>query len=310
MENRIMASLDSLLTLSSGLKGADLATIGINGSSLGITPASLGVTNAEDRLFKEVTDGSRRPHMIPTISSMTYRNGGWSYGWSSGEAWTSYYAYHNSEPDAERSFWMALGTNSRNNTLSYSDVGENRVIEYATNSTVGGFEMISILDNRSNYNPIRFRLMFIRNHHPTLTKTVTVWGHYTSYWSSGHEGSAFAWGIPNVNGSYNNVTRINWTTPGQRTGGNSNYTWSHARAIPPKTTIVAMQVSSGYYWRSNQHMMNNKFYELNSTFSDFWIQPDLKMTQAASVYNDQLSEFNVYNAYRVWNKTAELFGDR
>ena len=45
-----MASLDTLLTLSSGLKASELATLGVTGASLGITPESLGVTNAEDRL--------------------------------------------------------------------------------------------------------------------------------------------------------------------------------------------------------------------------------------------------------------------
>lgn len=305
-----MASLKRLINLSSGIDNTELANLGITGTGLGITPASLGVTNAEDRLFKEVTDGSRRPHMIPTLSSMHYRNGGWSYGWSSSDPWTNYYNYFNGVIDCERAFWMALGTNTRQNTLGYSDTGENRVVEYATNSVVGGFEMISILDNRSNYNPIRFRVMFLRNHHPTETKNVSVWGHYTAYWSSGYEGSGFAWGKPNVNGSYQNTTSINWSIVGQRTGGNSNYTWGHTTAIPPKTTIVVLQASSGYYWRSNQHMMNNKFYDLHNTFADFWIQPDLKMTQAASIYNDHNNEYNVYNSYRIWNKTAELFGER
>lgn len=305
-----MASLKRLISLSSGIDNTELANLGITGTGLGITPASLGLANAEDRLFKEVTDGSRRPHMIPTLSSMHYRNGGWSYGWSSGDPWTNYYNYFNSAPDAERAFWFALGTNTRQNTLGYSDTGENRTVEYATNSVVGGFEVISILDNRSNYNPIRFRAMFLRNHHPTTAKSVSVWGHYSAYWSSGYEGSGFAWGVPNVNGSYQNVTGINWSIVGQRTGGNSNYTWGHTVTIQPKTTIVVIQAASGYYWRSNQHLMNNKFYDLHNTFSDFWIQPDLKMTQAASIYNDHNNEFNVYNSYRVWNKTAELFGDR
>jgi len=70
-----MASLDSLITLSSGLKAADLATIGVTGASLGITPASLGVVDAESRMFREVTDGSRRPYMIPTITKGTSLGG-------------------------------------------------------------------------------------------------------------------------------------------------------------------------------------------------------------------------------------------
>ena len=55
MENRIMASLDTLLTLSSGIKASELAGLGVTGTSLGITPASLGVVNAEERMNREVT---------------------------------------------------------------------------------------------------------------------------------------------------------------------------------------------------------------------------------------------------------------
>ena len=63
-----MPDLNSVLTLGSGLKAADLATIGVTGTSLGITPASLGVKSMLENQFQEVTDGSRFPYHIPTIS--------------------------------------------------------------------------------------------------------------------------------------------------------------------------------------------------------------------------------------------------
>jgi hypothetical protein len=308
-----MPDLNSVLTLGSGLKAADLATIGVTGASLGITPASLGVVDAESRLFREVTDGSRKPFSIPTIKSLHMRNSGWSYNFSSGDAWTAYYNYltgSGSNADMERAFWFSLGTNTRQNTLNYSETMDNRTIEYATNSVVGGFEVTSGLDNRSNYCPMIFRTMFIRNFHPTLSKTITMWGHYSNYWSAGYEGSGIAVGLPNVNGSYAGVTDINWSCPANRSSGNSNYTWSWNVTIPAKTTAVVVQANTGYYWRSNQYLQNNKFYDLHNTFTDFWVQPDHKMTQAASLYNDFNNEFSVRNSYRVWQFTAQQFGDR
>ncbi len=52
------------------------------------------------------------------------------------------------------------------------------------------------------------------------------------------------------------------------------------------------------------------FYDLHTTFSDFWVQPDLKMTHAAATYNDQDNQFNIKTSYKIWNRTAQMFGDR
>jgi len=62
-----MPDLNSVLTLSSGLKASELSGLGVTGAALGITPASLGVKTGVDNEFQEVTDGSRFPYHIPTI---------------------------------------------------------------------------------------------------------------------------------------------------------------------------------------------------------------------------------------------------
>jgi len=155
--------------------------------------------------------------------------------------------------------------------------------------------------------------MFLRNHHPTLAKTVSMWGHYSNYWASGHDGSGVCIGTPNTSGNYNTVTDISWTVPVNRTGGNSYYEWSWNVTIPAKTTVVVVQTNTMYYWQSGYvhwYLDSNMFYDLHTTFSDFWIQPDLKMTQAALQYNDQLNEYNVKSSWRVWARTAEMFGNR
>jgi hypothetical protein len=68
-----------------------------------------------------------------------------------------------------------------------------------------------------------------------------------------------------------------------------------------------------YYWQSGYvawYLDQNMFYNLHDTFSDFWVQPDLKMTTAAVMYNDQDNQFNVKTSYKIWNRTGQMFGDR
>lgn len=311
-----MANLTTLLTASAGITGADLGSIGVTGTSLGITAQSLNIPLAEERLFKEVTDGSRRPYTIPTITTINERNQTWWQTWAAGESWTNYHNYltGSTQADCERAFWFSLGTNNRQNTVGYSSMSyENNRVVYAKNSQVGNDDVhIAHARNRA-YSPFRLRTMFLRNHHPTLTKTRTVWGHYSNYWSSGYDGSGVAIGTPNVNGSYANVTSVSWSVPVNRTSGNSYYEWSFNVSIPPLTTVAVTQTNTMYYWQNGYvdwYLDSNMFYNLHETFGDFWVQPDLKMTHAAHTYNDHDNQFNTITSQKIWNRTALLFGDR
>ena len=312
-----MANYSDIIFSQSGATAASVLALGITQQSLGITATSLGIGNAEERLFKEVTDGSRRPYAIPSITTMHNRYNTWAYTWSNSESWTNYYNYltGTQTADCERAFWFALGTNNRNNTLGYSgqEMGQTGYLDWAKNSVIGGERVHIAVANSTGYAPFRSRVMFLRNHHPSTTKTVTMYGHYSNYWSSGYDGSGVAVGTPNVNGSYASTTGISWSVPANRTGGNSNYTWSWNVSIPPKTTVAVVQTCSIYYWQNGYvywWLDINKFYGLDTTFSDPWIQPDLKMTQAAYMYNDLNNEYNVQNSYRIWQQTATMFGDR
>jgi len=290
----------------------NLNTVKTNQS--GIT---LNVTQAEERLFREVTDGSRRPFQIPTITTVNNRTNVWAYNWAAGESWTNYHNYLTGagEPDSERAFWYSLGTNNRQSTLSYSSQHPDRsgVLEYATNTVAGGESQFTSWSNNTSYGPMRFRTLFLRNFHPTLTKSVTMYGHYSNYWSAGYEGSGVTIGTPNTQ-NYAGCTRVNWSVPTNRSSGNSYYTWSWNVSIPPLRTVAVVQANSMWYWTSSsgQYVWGdiNKFYDLHTTFSDFWVQPDLKMTHAAKTYNDHDNQFNSYTAHKVWNRTAQMFGDR
>jgi hypothetical protein len=312
-----MASLDSLLTLSSGLKAADMATIGITGSALGITPTSLGVKTGIDNEFKEVTDGTRFPYHIPTLYTINNRTPTWQGAWNTGDGWGAYYNYMNSTSDHERNFHMALGRHNRQMTNSYSSV-ENRahcVMQFARGNVAGGGQVHNIMED-SSYQGFSMRSMFIRNFHPTLSKTITISGWYANYWAQGYEGSAMYYGIP-VNSSgtaYSTVTGITWTTITQRTGGSSTYTWTGTMTIPPQKTAFLCQTSTYYWWQGGyggKALEVNKLYDLDTTFSDKWIQPDMRMTMTAMNYADlDDSAYNGYSSFRLWNRCAVMYGDR
>lgn len=290
----------------------------LNSIKAGTLGIDTNVVQAEDRLWKEVTDGTRSPFSIPYITSVQNRTNVWQYNWSAGESWTNYHNYltgAGSSADSERAFWFALGTNTRQNTLSYSgtDPYNQGSLRWAKNSVAGGERTTNTISNNTSYGPMRFNVMFLRNHHPSLTKSRTMWGHYSNYWSAGYEGSGVAIGTPNVNNSYSTVSDVSWSVPVNRSSGNSAYTWSWNVSIPPRTTVAVVQANSMYYWTSSggyRWFDINKFYNLDSTFGDSWIQPDMKMTFAAWTYNDRNNEFNSRNSYRVWRRTAELFGER
>jgi hypothetical protein len=312
-----MASLDTLLTLSSGIKASELAGLGVTGSALGITPTSLGVKTGIDNEFREVTDGTRFPYHIPTLYTINNRNPTWQGAWSSGDGWGAYYNYMNSTSDHERNFHMALGRHNRQMTNSYSSV-ENRahcVMQFARGNVAGGGQVHNIMED-SAYQGFSMRSMFIRNFHPTLSKTITISGWYANYWAQGYEGSAMYYGIP-VNSSgtaYSTVTGITWTTITQRTGGSSTYTWTGTMTIPPQKTAFLCQTSTYYWWQGGyggKALEVNKLYDLDVTFSDKWIQPDMRMTMTAMNYADlDDSAYNGYSSFRLWNRCATLYGDR
>jgi len=311
-----MASLDTLLTLSSGIKASELAGLGVTGTALGITPTSLGVKTGIDNEFREVTDGTRFPYHIPTIYTINDRNPIWSGAWQTGDGWGQYINYMSNTTDHERNFHMALGRHNRQNTNSYSSVNNraHAVLQFARGNVVGGGQVHNHMEDVS-YQGFSMRSMFIRNFHPTLSKTITMSGWYANYWYNGYEGSAMYYGIPTGAGRlYSQATGMTWTTMNNRSGGNSNYTWTGTMTIPPLTTAFFCQTSTYLWWQGGyggKALEVNKLYDLNATFSDYWVQPDMRMTMTAMNYTDlDDTAYNGYSSHRLWNRCATLYGDR
>lgn len=311
-----MANLNDLIVAQSGITGTGLAGLGVTGTSLGITPTSLGVQTGTDVLFKEVTDGTRFPYHIPTLYTINNRNPTWQGAWQSGDGWGAYYNYINSSTDSERCFHMALGRHNRQTTNSYSSV-ENRahnVIQWAKGNVVGGGQVHNIMED-SGYQGFSMRTMFLRNFHPTLAKTITLSGWYANYYAQGYEGSAMLYGVPTGTGTkYSQATGMTWTTMNNRSGGNSTYTWTGTMTIPAQTTAVFIQTSTYYWWQGGyggKALEVNKLYDLQQTFGDYWIQPDMRMTQLGHNWADlDDTLYNGYSSYRLWNRCATTYGDR
>jgi hypothetical protein len=222
----------------------------------------------------------------------------------------------NSTTDHERNFHMALGRHNRQNTTSYSSI-DNRahnVLQFAKGNVVGGGQVHNHMED-SSYQGFTMRSMFIRNFHPTLSKTITMSGWYANYWAQGYEGSAMYYGIPTGAGRlYSQATGMTWTTMANRSSGNSNYTWTGTMTIPALTTAFFCQTSTYYWWQGGyggKALEVNKLYDLQNTFSDKWIQPDMRMTMTGHNYADlDDTTFNGYTSHRLWNRCATIYGDR
>lgn len=285
-------------------------------------------------LWKEVTDGTRYPYSIPTIYTIHGRHGPQGNNWyNSDNIWTSYHNYMANGNDHPRAFWWCLNDIRLNNgghgdgSLENWDNSNQRTIQYAGSRSVGSSDTQTYQHpHGGDNNSIEYRQMYLRNYHPTTALSVTVWGEYSNYWASGHDGSSLILWQPNANGSYAAATGGSWTTLANRTGGNShNYTWTGNFTIQPQTSVVIQQNNTQHYWtngnQAKKSFANNKFYNLQNTFgggygngsNGYWIQPDHRLTHTAATFSNPGE--NTYNTssdqvYKIWNRAAELYGNR
>ncbi len=264
--------------------------------------------------YRPVSDGSRWPYHVPTIYTMNLRQNAPNYGWSSGDFWTTYYNYMANGNDQIRLPWYALAGPKYNGLDQTTQDGTSyKEVQYALMAVAGGEDMVLTPQNNSANGVFSMRTIFIRNTHPTTAKSITLWTQSSNYWSNGYEGSALV-AIDPQSSLYSTATACSYTTMWQRTGGNSNYTDAASYTIQPGRTVMFILTTSAYFWTSGysyKWMNINKFYNLQATFGDGWIQPDFRLHQTAMSMND--FDDNNYSgnvAHRIWNRAAELYGDR
>ena len=282
-------------------------------------------------LWKEVTDGSRFPYSIPSIYTIHGRLGPQGNHWqSSDNIWTSFHTYMANTNDHPRAFWWCLNDIRLNNdghgdgSLENWDHQTQRTIQYAGSRSVGSSDTQYFQHpHGGGNNSIEYRQMYLRNYHPTTAYSTTVYAEYANYWETGHDGSSLISWLPNANGSYAAATGGSWTTMANRTGGNSHgYTFSGTFTIPPQTTAVVQLNNTMHYWtnsyQAKKSFANSKFYRLEDTFGAnyggaYWIQPDHRMLFTAATFSNPGE--NSYNTstdqvYKIWNRAAELYGNR
>lgn len=272
--------------------------------------------------LEQVTGGTRKN--ISALYTMNARLNTLN-SWSSTGPWTTLYGYGaNGQTDAEQWAWFGLGLIPRasDTTYNFGDTGPNfpftRHQMNVNGNSIGSQFTSTMYANGTSYNPVSILMMPIRNNHPTLSKTITIYGMHSTYWSSGYDGSSLWQYAPGQNATYSGVTSGTWTNLGQRSGTSSyGLTWSANMTIPAQTTYVAMQVATNYYWTGygNVYWMfdQNRFYSLSSTFSDPYIQVDSRMINTMRFADWQrygLTATNAYQFYKVYNACADMYGNR
>lgn len=311
MGTSIMANFDTLF----------IPTTGVTANSLGVTAASLGVKQPIE-LFREVTDGSRIPYHIPSIYSVNHRGNAMmgNYSWYNSDDWTNFYTYlTGTQPwDAERAFWHALGGYRRQNESmkTYWSAAYKR-LDWGTNNQTGiSHSRMHTYPQNTSYGPFGSRVMFIRNTHPTAARNITVWFLHSSRWASGYDGTGLQVGIPN-NTTYSSSTTVNWSNLATQTGSSpTNNGIAGTFNLPAQKTAVVLACNTFYYWTdtsNNYHWdETNAFYNLQGTFGDTWVQPDMRLTMAAWAFNEHNNNnyTSTIDSHKVWNQAAVLYGDR
>lgn len=278
------------------------------------------ITSYSDYGSLEQVSGTTRKS-ISAIYSQNPRGNGALYSWDTTGPWSYLYTYGGAgETDAEQLSWLGLGflQPALGTTGTYGErsrIGWNRQQISVDGNCIGYQGMYDTWARTASYAPISVLMMPIRNNHPTLSITITLYGIYSNQWSSGHDGYSM-WQYAPGQSTYN-ITSGTWTRLANQTSGSSYpYYASGSVTIPPQTTYVVMQCVSMYYWTSNSSYYVfydwNRFYNLDATFSDPYIQVDSRMINTMRFADWQRYGLtsNAYQFYKVYNACADMYGNR
>lgn len=315
----ISGTSNQYLPTQTGNSGRYLTTDGSSASW-----AELTQPESEFLGLEQTSGGSRK--FIAAIHSANDRQNNSLYQWSSGGPWTTIYGYGaNGQVDAEQWSWLGMGfwQPGENASSTWGERGKgasggnNKTFLTSEGRSIGWQSMHDSWARTTSYNPVSVLMMPVRNFHPSSSKTITIYGQYSNYWSSGYDGSSLWSYAPGSNGTYS-ISSGTWNLLTNRSSGNSyGYTWSANVTIPAQTTYMIMQVSTMYYWTSNSSYYNwydwNRFYNLDTTFSDPYIQCDARIINAiryGDLYQYGIQSSSSYQFYRVYQAAADMYGNR
>lgn len=273
-------------------------------------------THVSGLFLKDRPVGTTRPLTIPTIYGTNERANNPQSTWSSSDYWTSFYTYLNNANDCERAAFNAVGDYyfSGGTDSTYNSRSQPTRLEFAKGNRCGfGTSNWTTQNNNTSYGPWGSRVMFVKNRGTTAVG-VNFYFNFSSYWSSGHDGSGMWIGEPNTSG-YSGVTSLAWSQLGRLQSSSWNTTMSGSYTLQPGRSYVILGCNTFQYWTttSNGGFWNpvSRFYNLDTTFSNSNIVPDLKLTHTALVGGDwsrfTSSTSNQFFAH--WPLTGEIFGE-
>lgn len=267
-------------------------------------------------LTKEISDASRKPYTIPFFFGKQAMYNNWVNNTTS-DPWTTANCRISNQASAEAMFWCALGGYSRGNGYSYSLQSEaNGVVLYAKH------DVIDYFDNRTEYNYSTYssevhrmsRVIFLRNFNPSSSQSMTWYHGGTTYWNQGSGGMGAGILTPNSS-TYSGTTGMSFSNLWDYSNSTSNTNNSYTVTIPANTTIALIMGTSSYYYTNNYswnwQWLHNYCYSLQS-WSNNWIQPDMRLTLAASTFNGAgwASNTSQYQSHNIWQWAAQQYGDR
>jgi hypothetical protein len=235
-------------------------------------------------------------------------------GFTSSAYWTSWYAYGNSTNGLIQTCGMAF-PNLRQNTCSsgeHMSGGPHRAI-YSKGGLIGVKGAKSVSNNNTSYAPFSQILVFIKNVTGSAINH-TIENRYTSYWSSGYEGTGAVLVTPN-SATKSTTTDVSISTPFQFTGNSTGSTTTFNISIPANTTVALIQTCSYYYWttfNSGGHWQNQNVIRTNNLPAG--LEPDHDMHASALMANNH-TEYNdngttaTYQIASQWQTCARVFGD-
>lgn len=253
-------------------------------------------------------DGSLDRAVIPIVSRSGQRQSAKPHSWSTSYAGTTFYTHSNNAHSQRIRFWMASGISRKDGNEFAANEGTGPEIFYANNGNVGVCKSHTSWWTGNNYAPWRTSIMFLRNK-GTATKSATAYVNVSSQYTSGYDGASLTLYKPN-SADYASVSSITATTEWSYTTTSQDAASTQSFTIPAGHTVaVVLANSMRYHQDTNSNASwqdNNGFYNLNTTFSDPDIVPDLEMTQTYLMMRHHTTSYT-NDASSVWNARAIYF---
>ena len=244
---------------------------------------------------------------IPAVTHYSSRYGSIWHNYSSGFGGTTYYTYSSDAHSRRIRFWMPSGSVRKDASVTTELEGSMPAVIYAKNNKVLTHCGYGSAWNGSSYAPQRGTVMFIKNK-GTTSKTITVYGQFSSQYSSGHDGSSMDVWMPN-SATKSAVTSLSVTTS-TYSGTTANTNFSQNVTIPAGYTIAVVLTNSMYYHQDTNSWASwhdyNGFYNLQTTFSDADIVPDYEMTQTYLMGRHYTTSYS-QEPHKVWNMVDHYF---